>query len=206
MKNLFIKKNKNNETSKQVLNSKRGFTLLFAVLVSTLVVSIGATIMSIALRQTILSGTTRESQYAFYAANTVLECAHYWDTTTRTDLNGKTVFPVGGVNGVTEVDILEAEKVTCAGVNIITGNQNDDKAWEDLVINGDTTERTFYLKIKDRAGIQNLSPYEYCAQATVYKVDDGSTITTTIEAKGYNTCDTTNPRRVERGLVEQYQS
>jgi prepilin-type N-terminal cleavage/methylation domain-containing protein len=41
MKNLFIKKNKNNETSKQVLNSKRGFTIIetlvaiFVLLIST---------------------------------------------------------------------------------------------------------------------------------------------------------------------------
>ena len=32
-----------------------------------------------AVRQVLLSGTGRDSQYAFYAANTGIECAMYWD-------------------------------------------------------------------------------------------------------------------------------
>ncbi|MEN9921109.1 MAG: hypothetical protein RLZZ517_87 [Candidatus Parcubacteria bacterium] len=196
MKNIFIQKN----------TKQKGFTLLFAVLVSTLVVSIGATIISIALRQTILSGTTRESQYAFYAANTILECAHYWDTTNK-DLNGKLVFPVDGIAQITDTDI-EAQDVTCADVNIITGSGNEINGGlaRPMIEDGETGGFKFFLLIKDRANISGLLPYEYCAEAVIYKYDNESTITTTIEAKGYNTCDENNPRRVERGLVEQYQS
>lgn len=185
---------------------KRGFTLLFAVLVATLVVSIGATIISIALRQTILSGTTRESQYAFYAANTVLECAHYWDTTTNIDLGGKVIFPSPGETGIAISDEAAAQ-VTCAGVNIITGTGNEiDNGPERPIEDIDDGVRTFYLKIKDKEGISRLPSYEYCAQATVTKISSGDTIITTIEAKGYNTCIQSNPRRVERGLVQQYES
>ncbi len=189
-------------------NTQSGFTLLFSILVATMVVAIGATIISIAIRQTILSGTSRESQYAFYAANTVLECAYYWDTTTRTDLNGKSVFPAPGVT--TDIPISngspEQNIVTCAGVNIITGAGNDNKQME---TSGNGEEATFYLKIvKDPTSLSGIDipPYTYCAEATVKKTNTSGKIKTTIEAKGYNTCDTTNARRVERGLIQSYES
>ncbi len=187
MKKLFLQKN---------LSQQKGFTLLFAVLVSTLVVSIGASIISIALRQTILSGTSRESQYAFYAANTVLECAFYWD------LTNSGVFPVPGDN----FDVADTSTITCAGGNIITGVGFDDhpetpREWEQTSSSGEN-ETTFFIEIKDQTTAATR-----CAQATVTKTDDGSgAITTRIEAKGYNTCDFTNPRTVERGLVQEYQS
>lgn len=41
----------------------------------------------------------------------------------------------------------------------------------------------------------------YCAVVTVTKNIDG---TTKIYSRGYNTCDTSNPRRVERGLEVDY--
>jgi Tfp pilus assembly protein PilE len=191
-------------------NTKSGFTLLFSILVATMVVSIGATIISIAIRQTILSGTSRESQYAFYAANTVLECAHYWDTANRTELGGKSVFPAPGV---TPAEILiissdsESSSVTCSGVNIITGAENDGKGIE-RDGSENSNEATFYLKIKNQVpSLSTAFPeYTYCAEATVKKTNDSGTIKTTIEAKGYNTCDTTNVRRVERGLIQYYES
>lgn len=183
--------------------NQKGFTLLFAVLVSTLVISIGATIISIALRQTILSGTSRESQYAFYAANTVLECATYWDKNGPLDSAGNNVvFPVSGLDTQT----TELDDVRCSGISIVTGEDLDGnlvtQTWEE-----DTNETTFYIQIlnKSLSGVPNEN-YTYCAQATVFKDLDGSIVRTTIEAKGYNSCDTTNPRRVERGLIVQYES
>ncbi len=183
--------------------NQKGFTLLFAVLVSTLVISIGATIISIALRQTILSGTSRESQYAFYAANTVLECATYWDRNGPLDGSGNNVvFPVSGLDTQT----TELDEVKCSGINLTTGEDDDGnlktQPWEE-----DVNTTTFYIQIlnKSLSGIPNEN-YTYCAQATVSKELDGSVVRTIIEAKGYNTCDTTSPRRVERGLIVQYES
>jgi len=189
---------------------KKGFTLLFAVLVSSLIISISATVISIALRQTIISSTGRESQYAFYAANTVMECAFYWD--------------VVGVNGVSESVFLSPGEtssgtivdsaVTCAGGAIKTGTgfSSDfaNTAWSSNAPQGtnSNTVTTFYIEVTD---ITNSSPHNsYCAQATVTKerltgANEG-VIETTIEAKGYNTCDLNSPRAVERGLIQSYQS
>jgi Tfp pilus assembly protein PilX len=57
----------------------RGFTLLLAALVSSLVLILGVSIFELVQRQVSLSGLGRDSQFAFYAADTAAECALYWD-------------------------------------------------------------------------------------------------------------------------------
>lgn len=57
----------------------KGFTILLAALVATLVLALGISVFSIAQKQIILSSLGRSSQYAFYAADTAAECALYWD-------------------------------------------------------------------------------------------------------------------------------
>jgi hypothetical protein len=59
--------------------NQRGFTILFAALVASLVLTLGISIFSVAQKQVILSSLGRSSQYAFYAADTGAECALYWD-------------------------------------------------------------------------------------------------------------------------------
>jgi hypothetical protein len=56
-----------------------GFTILLAALVTSLVITLGISIFSIAQKQVILSSLGRNSQYAFYTADTAAECALYWD-------------------------------------------------------------------------------------------------------------------------------
>src|SRR3989344_4229619 len=58
---------------------RRGFTLLFAMIISSIVLSIGLGIFNIALKELVLSSAARESQFAFFAADTGTECALYWD-------------------------------------------------------------------------------------------------------------------------------
>ncbi|MDB5187702.1 MAG: seg [Candidatus Kaiserbacteria bacterium] len=63
-----------------ILKSQRGIALLIAALISAVVISIGAAIFSIVQKQLTLSSVARESQFAFYTADTGAECALYWDT------------------------------------------------------------------------------------------------------------------------------
>ncbi len=58
---------------------QRGFTLFYAVLISSLLLAIGLAIFNITFKEVILSSGARESANAFYAADTGLECALYWD-------------------------------------------------------------------------------------------------------------------------------
>lgn len=57
----------------------RGFTILLAALVSSVVLALGVAVFQIAYKQLTLSSIGRDSQHAFYAADTGAECALYWD-------------------------------------------------------------------------------------------------------------------------------
>lgn len=68
MKNIFTHR-----------TEEKGFTILLAALIASLVLALGISIFTIAQKQLILSSIGRNSQYAFYAADTAAECALFWD-------------------------------------------------------------------------------------------------------------------------------
>lgn len=59
--------------------SHRGFTLLVSVILSSVALSIGLVLLDIAYKQVVLASSAKQSQNAFYNADTILECALYWD-------------------------------------------------------------------------------------------------------------------------------
>lgn len=59
--------------------TSRGFTLLISVLVASILLSLGFAIYNIVSKELIFSSAGRESQFAFYAADSGVECALYWD-------------------------------------------------------------------------------------------------------------------------------
>lgn len=58
--------------------NQSGFALLMALVVVSVVVSIGLTVLELSLKQIRLSTNSRESETAFHATNAGLECARYW--------------------------------------------------------------------------------------------------------------------------------
>lgn len=70
---------KKNKTSSVKYRQRGGFALLFSVLVSSLLLTIGLSIFSIALKELAISTAVRQSIYAFYAADSGRGCAIYWD-------------------------------------------------------------------------------------------------------------------------------
>src|SRR3989344_3569012 len=63
----------------QLKTDRRGFTLLLSALIASIVLVLGASIFQIAQKELTLSSIGRDSQFAFYAADTGAECALYWD-------------------------------------------------------------------------------------------------------------------------------
>ena len=173
---------------------EKGFTLLFAVLLSVLVLSVGASVINIAMKQVILSGIGRESQFAFYAANTGIECALYWDY--RDDR----VFATSSLSSsyIYNKNDEEIEGKVCGVQSIYRTYENEDT---DIFDPGKSSE----LKGVSKFTIKFEDPIQYCSIVTVTKEKllDGTMITT-IESRGYNTCDKNNPRRIERGLQLSY--
>lgn len=63
---------------KQMNNS--GFAMLFTVLIISLILSISLGISNVTFKQTILSSLAKDSQVAFYQADSATECGVYYDT------------------------------------------------------------------------------------------------------------------------------
>lgn len=167
---------------------EKGFTLLFAVLLAVLVLAVGTSVINIAMKQVILTGIGRESQFAFYAANTGIECALYWD---YRDLG---IFATSSLSE--EPDNETKEATSCAeDYNLFENNGVSNLSVPDKNIN--YAKSSFKIEFK--------TPIQYCAIVSVLKkqVNDGG-INTTIESRGYNTCDENNSRRIERGLQLSY--
>jgi Tfp pilus assembly protein PilX len=60
-------------------NNKKGFALLFSVLIASLLLTIGLSIFSITLKELAISTSARQSIYAFYAADSGREYALHED-------------------------------------------------------------------------------------------------------------------------------
>lgn len=136
MNNFLHKKNHRS------YSSHNGFVILFTILISAIIMMIGLGIYSIAVRETVLSGSAREAQYAFYAADAGVECALFAQTVSPTPYETQTggTF-LCGANTPTPISVLSAagtvgdpfqfnvlvdsNKKTCAHVSVfdtVTGS------------------------------------------------------------------------------------
>lgn len=57
----------------------RGFTLLISLILTSVTLALGIALLDIAYKQILLASSAKQSQYAFYNADSILECTLYWD-------------------------------------------------------------------------------------------------------------------------------
>ncbi|MES3005801.1 MAG: pilus assembly PilX N-terminal domain-containing protein [Patescibacteria group bacterium] len=173
----------------------KGFTLFIALIVSSILLSIGYSIGNIILKQLQLSTSGKESQVAFYAADSAAECALYWD---RKDVNGESVVDVTYGTSTAELPTY----IKCgSGAD---GQGTVHVASKNIDPNTNSATTTFYIDFQDITGYG----YSSCAKVTVGRNGNN----TSIQSRGYNSrfdpatevCDITNPRTVERGLLLLY--
>ncbi len=90
-------------------NYKNGFTLLLSVLITSIILGIAIGFPVFIMRELAISAVGRESQKAFFAADSGVECVLYWDnkqnafaTTTTTTLIScaGSNYRVGGSSGI----------------------------------------------------------------------------------------------------------
>lgn len=165
---------------KSKYNKNGGFALLFTVVIVAAVSVITAGLTSTIYKQVILSSLAKDSSVAFYQADTASDCALY------ADLRG--VAPIGStfladhiVNpwncGEMELNVVGWDE-TPTGNYILKPN-----------LPSDFSGPCFNIEVT-RSQIQR----------------DGKTIVkTSISAKGYNICDVTSPRTVEREIKIDYE-
>lgn len=156
-------------------NKKAGYVLLLSVLIAGIILAIAVSIANITLKGLILTSTSKNSQFAFYAADSGGECALYWDINGD---GGGSVFPVSSESTPPE------SGVECLGQDIA-------QEWNiESTPTSATTE--FVVTLEEGA----------CAQVFVQKTNNGAD--TLIESHGLNDCDPNAPRRTERVLKVEY--
>jgi hypothetical protein len=160
--------------------------MLFAVLVSSVLLSIGLSIFNLTLKEIELSSSGRESQFSFYAADTGIECALYWD------FRGTNIFATSTSSRTPSPANPDCVATTTTQYINITPS----------VSNSSSATTVFNLEIPNTSVTSNYAPY--CARVTVTKTDSGGIIETAIDSRGYNTCDASDPGRVERALKVTY--
>jgi len=182
------------------INSEKGYTLLFAVIVSVLVLSIGAFILSVSRKEAILASSARDSIYAFYAADSGLECA------------------TENLSLLATSSYSSPSKISCGGNSIVFYPGNPGMGGANQVFGTST-----FSMPNNGSGINSSqSGVSSCAStsvAYVYTPASGSLATSTIvtvTVRGYNIgyessasgvdCNVPGPRKVERALqYTQYQ-
>lgn len=155
--------------------TQKGFTLFVAIVVMGTLLLVVAGIVSLATRQALTSASGRESQNAFYAADTGIECALYWD-----------VQNPAGTSAFATTSPPNPSTITCNSISI-----------PNMGGHGDGSPTSVF-------SFDFLPDDPFCATVTVTKAYVSNVLKTTIESKGYNTCDLSNPRRVERAVRATY--
>lgn len=169
------------------INSRKyndGYTLLFAVLVSSIVLIIGISILTISKKEFLLSSSARESVYSFYAADTGMECAIYQDSL------GKFATSTGVINFYCDDVIVQPNlALDGSGTGIFTFD----------VLNGNSNlDGVPCAKVSVTQSYDNGNP---------------NTLRTKIVSNGYNnswssqgngSCSSTNRRTVQRSIEYNY--
>ncbi|MFA6273002.1 MAG: hypothetical protein WC673_00710 [Candidatus Paceibacterota bacterium] len=168
----------------------KGFTLLFAVLIASVLLSVALAIFSQMYKTLLLSSASKESLAAFYAADSGVECVLYWDL--KHDGFPDGIFATSSKS----VDYKESDSISC-----------DDQEFTKTVNGWLVTEKTsisattnFNLSFTTGGSL----PTEGCTEVTVSKtVNSDETVFTTVESRGYNIC-ADSPRKVERAVRVTY--
>ncbi|MDP3958446.1 MAG: hypothetical protein Q8Q36_03230 [bacterium] len=163
-KSNLVKQGRNLKPNSYSLTPARGFILPFAVLLSGILLAIGLAVFNLILKQSILASSGRESQFAFYAADSGAECALFWDAK-------QGIFPTSSDSA------LYGGAASCGGVSIMP--------FDSVVRTGSAATTTF-----------DIDTATHCVIVTVAKFGES----TKIESEGFNTCNTADPRRVERAI------
>ncbi len=171
--------------------SSKGYTLLFAVIVSVLVLSIATFILSVSRKQAILASSARDSIYAFYAADSGLECAI--ENLSKLATTAPMSSIVCGSSPAVTPTLAGGGDVGTASFSIFTGTGNSSLTNNTQSGAASCAATNVAYVITEATHSGNI----FTATSTAV----------TIETRGYNigwdgtgSCSITGPRKVERAL------
>lgn len=181
----------------------KGMTLFIAVTIMGVLLFISFAVVNIAIKGSLFATSGRDSQFAFYAADAGLECALYWDSKyiiSYIDSNPiyGSIFATSSYSGE-----ISSRTIYCAESGVVSGQNLYGTTSPPVVgrigLGGDTNPTSIFSFLMEPGVVS--SP---CAVVTVRKYYSGSNLMTYIKSRGYNTCDTSHPRRLERGVEVTY--
>ena len=174
-------------------NNKNGFTVLYAVLISSLLLSIGASIYNLSIKDIILTGSVGESQRAIYAADSAVECAFFWDLniTSGEDSSFASSTFLGAPPDVikcsnTLIDLKAGSPAACTYSPLTTFSRCE-----------------FSVIFSNTGACINDAAAAKVSVERIVSDPVNFVIGTTITADGFSSCDTT-VRRVQRTLRVTY--
>lgn len=176
-----------------IKNKKSGFALLYAILLTSVVLVVGVALINIITRQLILTSLNRNSQIAYYNATSVRHCLDFYDE--------KEYFIEETYNSYGDPikTINPADKIECFGRPIalswLSSDGNIYKATNSS--NFETGSFDFSYAINKNL-VDNLEAYW---TSNCYNSDNGfeNNCMSTAIVKGSNTpLNDTNPRKVTR--------
>lgn len=187
---------KRNSISRQLIGptSRRAFVLLFSLLISSILLAAGLGISRLMVRQINLASLSRESQVAFFAADSGIECALHW-------------YYFASFDPATDpINHPESRSIFCNGQAIRNGsigvlistNQLCDALGEPPAANklDGSPKSCFTFSLSPNLGISPRN--QPCAFVVV---DTADPLTTKITSNGYNRCDLGAPNTLQRTLV-----
>lgn len=147
-----------------IKNKRKGFALLYAVVLISIISAITAGLANTTIKQSIISSVAKDSQAAFYASDTATECAFYAYYKKASSFTPGSTWKCGNID---------------LNYSASPG--------------GYTLTPTGAVKT-------TLNPcFDIQSKTTINPIDNSSIVTTMLSS-GYNFCNTTNPRSVQRTI------
>jgi Tfp pilus assembly protein PilX len=167
---------------KRRVEHDRGYILLLAILISSVILSIGLGVYSLGLKQFILSAFLSDSQRALSAADRGVECFMYWDSLFRNTTPPLeppfTMFPS---DNSAPVFPPNQDVAVCSGQQL-----NASTKWSTNVQTAANATTRFNLSFTDGT----------CVDVEVFR----TTARTRVTADGFSDCNPNNLRRAQRRL------
>lgn len=163
------------------MKTNKGFTLLIAIVTTSMLLLVSFVVINVVTKQLLLAYSGQESQHAFYAANSGIECATYWD--------------LKNTGGTSAFATSTPGSVTCNNQTVSTGSQT-------VQTNPTQSSRVGGGGVANPTSIFSINFTNGCAIVRVTKAANGDT---TIDSRGYNACGAAaSVRRFERGIQITY--
>jgi hypothetical protein len=201
------------------LSTSSGYTLLFAMIVASIVLAIGVSLLTISRKEFDLSSSATQSSNAFYAADSGIGCAEYWDNNSEFTIPASSASSIiCSLDGTSiPVNVCVSGGSACTGDISISPNPPSNQADPGQ---GQTYEFTFYVPFSTD-GTSNKS----CAAVDVKKyshtdpdLGNAEHIYTDITSAGYNIgynsndsannhisdCSNASPKKVNRTIELTY--